>query len=252
MDKSDKSLSGARVQPGRTVRLESFPYAPPTEPPQPCTNLDLPCVDSSGRLVVESAKSELGPVAVEDMEQRLADEVRSSFEAGRASGIEEGRATEHAAHAPAEMHRAEQLGRLLEDFGAERDRYLLAVEHEVVRLALAVASRILRREAQMDPLLLMGAVRAALGQLAGATEVRLHVPATDADLWKESIALLPNPPVRPVVIEEIDLRLGDCRLEASLGQADLGLRTQLDEIERVLFAPSAVLPQSPARTEPLP
>ena len=180
------------------------------------------------------------------MEQRLADEVRSSFEAGRASGIEEGRATEHAAHAPAEMHRAEQLGRLLEDFGAERDRYLLAVEHEVVRLALAVASRILRREAQMDPLLLMGAVRAALGQLAGATEVRLHVPAADADLWKESLALLPNPPVRPAVIVESDLSLGDCRLEASLGQADLGLRAQLDEIERVLFSRSAVLPQSPA------
>ena len=38
----------------------------------------------------------------------------------------------------------------------ERDRYLQAVEHEVVELALAVAARILRREAQMDPLLLTG------------------------------------------------------------------------------------------------
>jgi len=37
-----------------------------------------------------------------------------------------------------------------------------AVEHEVVKLALAVAARILRREAQMDPLLLTGAVRVAL------------------------------------------------------------------------------------------
>ena len=48
----------------------------------------------------------------------------------------------------------------------ERDRYLHAVEHEVVKLALAVAARILRREAQMDPLLLTGAVRVALGQLS--------------------------------------------------------------------------------------
>ena len=59
----------------------------------------------------------------------------------------------------------------------ERDRYLHAVEHEVVELALAVAARILRREAQMDPLLLTGAVRVALGQLSGSTEVRLRVPA---------------------------------------------------------------------------
>ncbi len=35
-----------------------------------------------------------------------------------------------------------------------------------MKLALAVAARILRREAQMDPLLLTGAVRVALGQLA--------------------------------------------------------------------------------------
>lgn len=245
-------MNRAAVRPGGPARLEAFPYSDSTQPPPPCTNLDLPCVDSSGRLVVESVESSPGSMVVEDMEQRLADEVRSSFEAGLARGIEEGRAAEHAAHAPAEMHRGEQLRRLLEDFGVERDRYLLAVEHEVVRLALAIASRILRREAQMDPLLLMGAVRAALGQLAGATEVRLHVPAADADLWKESIALLPNPPVRPVVIGESDLRLGECRLEASLGQADLGLRAQLDEIERVLFDRSAVLPQSPALTEPLP
>ncbi len=246
-------MNPAAARPGRPVRLESFPYTPPIESP-PCASLDLPCVDSGGRLVLESAEFNPGSVAAEDMEQRLADEVRSSFEAGLARGIEEGRATEHAAHAPAEMHRAEQLRRLLEDFGAERDRYLLAVEHEVVRLALAIASRILRREAQMDPLLLMGAVRSALGQLAGATEVRLHVPAADADLWKESLSLLPNPPVRPVVIVQSDLRLGECRLEASLGQADLGLRAQLDEIERVLFSRSAVLPQSPAptHTEPLP
>jgi flagellar assembly protein FliH len=104
-----------------------------------------------------------------------------------------------------------------------------------VRLALAIATRILRREAQMDPLLLMGAVRVALGHLAAATEVRLHVPAADADLWMEAIGLIPNPPVRPVVIADEAMRLGDCRLETSVGQVDLGLRSQLGEIERGFF-----------------
>ena len=61
----------------------------------------------------------------------------------------------------------------------ERDRYFEAVEHEVVKLALAVAARILRREAQMDPLLLTGAVRVALGQLSASTQVRSRVPAAD-------------------------------------------------------------------------
>ena len=112
---------------------------------------------------------------------------RRSFEAGRERGREEGRQAEREAHeatlaAEAEQRRR-QLGELVTRFAEERDRYLRAVEQEVVKLALAVAARILRREAQMDPLLLTGAVRVALGQLAASTEVRLRVPAAELELW---------------------------------------------------------------------
>jgi flagellar assembly protein FliH len=110
-----------------------------------------------------------------------------------------------------------------------------AVEHEVVELALAVAARILRREAQMDPLLLTGAVRVALGQLSGSTQVRLRVPAAELDLWSESMALVPNLAVRPTVIAGEGMRLGDCMIETELGSVDLGIRAQLGEIERGFF-----------------
>jgi flagellar assembly protein FliH len=102
----------------------------------------------------------------------------------------------------------------------------------VARLALAVAARILRREAQMDPLLLTGAVRVALGQLSDSTQVRLRVPAADLGLWKEAMALMPNLAVRPEVMAGEGMHLGDCRIETELGSVDLGLRAQLGEIER--------------------
>jgi flagellar assembly protein FliH len=124
---------------------------------------------------------------------------------------------------------------LIESFIQERDRYLRAVEHEVVNLALAVAARILRREAQMDPLLLTGAVRVALGQLSGSTQVRLRVPVAELDLWTEAIALVPNLAVKPVVIAGEGMRLGDCVIETDLGSVDLGIRAQLGEIERGFF-----------------
>ncbi len=93
-----------------------------------------------------------------------------AFEAGRERGRQEGRQAEReaqaAAQAAAEERRVQQAAELVESLAQERDRYLHAVEHEVVKLALAVAARILRREAQMDPLLLTGAVRVALGQLS--------------------------------------------------------------------------------------
>ena len=145
----------------------------------------------------------------------------------------EGRQAER--EAEASQQRRRQAAELVESFARERDRYLQTVEHEVVDLALAVAARILRREAQMDPLLLTGAVRVALGQLSSTTEVRLRVPPGDLELWTEAIALLPNLAIKPAVVPGDGMRLGDCVIESSLGSVDLGIRSQLGEIERGFF-----------------
>jgi flagellar assembly protein FliH len=174
-----------------------------------------------------------------DFEQRLAEETRKAFEQGRERGLAEGRQAEQAAqsanNAAAEERRVRQSADLLEKFTQERDRYLHNVEHEVVQLALAVAARILRREAQMDPLLLSGAVRVALGQLAGSTSVRLRVPPHDLEMWQQAVALLPNKAVKPEVLPGEGMRLGDCVVETGLGSVDLGIRSQLGEIERGFF-----------------
>ena len=162
-----------------------------------------------------------------------------AYETGRTSGREEGRAAERdaqmAARRQEEQQIKQQLKKLVADFAAERDRFFQTVEPEVVKLALAVAARILRREAQMDPLLLTGAVRVALGQLAGTTEVRLTVPAAQMELWQEAIALIPNLAVKPAVIAGDGMRLGDCVIESKVGTVDLGVRSQLGEIERGFF-----------------
>ena len=121
------------------------------------------------------------------------------------------------------------------NFAEERDRYLNAVEHEVVDLALMVAARVLRREAQMDPLLLTGAVRVALGQLSSSTRVRLRVPPAELILWTETILRLPKLAVRPEVVSGEGMRLGDCMIETEMGSVDLGVRAQLGEIERGFF-----------------
>jgi flagellar assembly protein FliH len=175
-------------------------------------------------------------------EQRLAEETRRSFEAGRERGRQEERKALAGEQAAAREREKRQLATLTESFTLERDRYLHLVEQEVVRLALAVAARILRREAQMDPLLLTGAVRVALGQLSASTEVRLRVPVGDLALWTEAIALLPNLAVKPLVIGEEGLRLGECLIQTELGSVDLGVRSQLGEIERGFFDRAGAVP----------
>jgi flagellar assembly protein FliH len=98
----------------------------------------------------------------------------------------------------------------------------------------------------MDPLLLTGAVRVALGQLSGSTEVRLRVPAGELDLWADAIALLPNLALKPSVIAGEEMRLGDCMIETSLGSVDLGIRSQLGEIERGFFDRAGAVKPGPA------
>jgi flagellar assembly protein FliH len=183
-------------------------------------------------------------------DQRLTEETHRAFEAGRERGLQEGRQSASEAQSvavkAAKERYTQQATELIASFTLERDRYLQTVEHEVVKLALAVAARILRREAQMDPLLLTGAVRVALGQLAATTEVALLVPAAEFNLWQEAVAMLPNLAVKPVVTANDEMRLGDCELSTSLGSVDLGIRAQLGEIERGFFdRPCAATLSSP-------
>ncbi len=178
-----------------------------------------------------------------EKDELLFEAEQRGFAAGREQGREEGRAEERdqereaqatLAHT-AETRRKEERARLIESLDAARQQYVHDIGPEVVRLSLAVAARILRREAQMDPLLLSGAVRVALGQLASSTRVRLRVPEDDLELWREAMALVPNPGARPEVNAGEGMRLGDCVIETELGSVDLGVRAQLSEIERGFF-----------------
>ena len=170
-----------------------------------------------------------------DCEKRMAEEARKAFDAGRERGRDEARETGREALTTARRQEEQRLAGVMESFTAARERFLHAVEGEVVKLALAVAARILRREAQMDPLLLTGAVRVALGQLSSTTEVRLRVPEGELELWREAITHLPNLAIKPEVLAGEELRLGDCLIESNLGTVDLGIRSQLGEIERGFF-----------------
>lgn len=183
----------------------------------------------------EPAPVHMEPEPVVDV-QRLVDEATANaFAAGRLEGMEEGRRLERALHGAEDADRNGRLAGALDAFAAARQEVVQQFEPAVVRLALAVAARILRREAHTDPLLLSGAVRVALGQLASSAKIRLRVPAAEEKLWGEWTAMLPNAGPRLQVEAGEGMRLGDCIVETDLGSADLGVRAQLGEVDRTFF-----------------
>jgi flagellar assembly protein FliH len=173
-----------------------------------------------------------------ELESQLAErELAHSAELKRAKeqAFEEGKKKREAESMADVAQARAALERALSTFVSTRDNYLKDVEREVVRLALALAERILHREAQMDPLLLSGAVRVALGQLGDSTEVRLRVPAAEISLWSDMLRLMPRLPLRPELISDERMQAGECVIESHLGTVDLGVRAQLAEVERGFF-----------------
>lgn len=230
---------------GRASAFEMFDYPEVPGPPPPSweafgSSEPIENGGGAGQLLSQPVhNAEERQRLNEAFEARLAEEVRHALERGRERGFQEGRIAEREALAECtrvkEEGRIDQAARLAERFHAECARFFESVEPEVVKLALAVAARILRRESQMDALLLSGAVRVALGQLATSTQVRLRVPTTDLELWRDTISHLPNLAIKPTVVAGEGMRLGECVMETELGSADLGVAAQLREIERGFF-----------------
>jgi flagellar assembly protein FliH len=119
------------------------------------------------------------------------------------------------------------------EFVRERARYFAGVEAEVVKLALAIAARVLHREATLDPLLLTGVVRVALEKVAEDNATVLRVPVGAVEMWREAFVASPESSLQ--VVGDERLAAGECVLDTNVGRVELGVSAQLEEIERGFF-----------------
>jgi len=169
-----------------------------------------------------------------------------AFEKGRQSVQQQLRSELDAALA---KQRAE-IGRALHEFALERQNYYRRIEGEVVELALAIARKILHREVQIDPHALAGIVRVTLDKLDTGTKVILRVHPKEATDWRHYFACQNEDVTAPDVHEDPTIPAGECRIETSLGSTEVGLESQLKEIETGLLDLLAERPGAPASSSP--
>lgn len=137
------------------------------------------------------------------------------------------------------------LADALRSFEQQRITYFQRVESEVVALALSIARKILRREAQLDPTLLTGMVRVALEKVAGSTRLGLRVHPGQIASWHDFQNGVGGHPA-PELIPDESVPPGQCVLETELGTTEISLDSQLKEIEQGLLD---LIAQRPGRTE---
>jgi flagellar assembly protein FliH len=137
------------------------------------------------------------------------------------------------------------VAQALAGFARERAAYYQKIEAEAVQLALSIARKVLHREAQVDPTLLMGIVRVALDGIEGATGVTLAVDPQQAAGWRNYLtAANLGAEQMPQIVEDATLAAGQCELRTSMGAATLGIEVQLKEIEQGLMDLLAARPQA--------
>ena len=155
--------------------------------------------------------------------------------AAREAGIREGELRARAAY-DAQLDRVhESLRMALAGFARERETYYQKVESEVVQLALAIARKVLQREANVDPLLLAGLVRVALDKIESKTRVTVRVHPQQADDCRAYFARCMEPKNAPEVVEDSAIEMDHTILQTDLGTTEIGIEPQLKEIERGLM-----------------
>jgi flagellar assembly protein FliH len=150
-------------------------------------------------------------------------------------GFQQGQTQARAESEKTATQRRETLAQALRDFAGERHTYYQRVETEVVQLALAIARKILHREAQIDPLLLAGVVRVALEKVATGTGIRLRVHPSQVDVWRKFFDHQADLQPIPELLGDASLATDQSVLETTLGSTELTLQSQLKEIEQGFF-----------------
>ena len=132
---------------------------------------------------------------------------------------------------------AESFVRSLQELGAFRTRLRERYERELLSLALGVARKVVRAEVQARPEAWLTMIQDGIRRAVDREQIRIRVPAKLASFLTERL-----PDLRAQLdevkslelIEDASLADDGCIVETRLAELDLGLETQLTQVERGL------------------
>jgi flagellar assembly protein FliH len=209
-------MSSRALIENRADVVQAFAWAvvAPAETPHPKTG-----ADRSAQPAIRDA----------ELEQAIQERISQARQAGFTEGEASGRAK-----AQGEVRAAiDRLAQSIADISEFRGSLHRQAEVEAVRLSIAIARRVLRRELTVDPAAIEGLVRAALERLQSQESCRVrvnpdHVSAMRAALERAGMS------AKIEVITDPAQEPGAAIFEMPSGNLDASMDSQLREIERGL------------------
>jgi flagellar assembly protein FliH len=129
------------------------------------------------------------------------------------------------------------LQQTIRDIRHAKQAWLSHWEKATVRLATAIAGRVVRRQIERDPKIPLALVREALDLAAGSSHLRIHLNPLDLQTLgtqTETLVREMAPMATAELLPDPAVTRGGCRLETQLGIIDQRLESQLARIEEEL------------------
>ncbi len=129
------------------------------------------------------------------------------------------------------------LENLLAEMNEAKAQLLGRWEKSALRVASAIAERIIRRELSQQPQITLDLVADTLHLAAGMTDVRVHISPTDHENLGTQITRLTETlgHVAPTaIVADPAITPGGCRVQTKFGEIDQQIESQLRRIEEEL------------------
>jgi flagellar assembly protein FliH len=178
---------------------------------------------------------------------RAVQQARDDAEAVRKQAQEEGRQAALAAAEKSVQARLDQqlktlfpaLRQAVQSLHEARHAWLLSWEGNVVRLAVAIAARVIRRELSQTPEITLDLVRESLELAAGSGSIKVLLHPGDHAALGEQVKKLAGEIARLApaeIVADASVEPGGCRVLTEFGEVDQRIASQLTRIEEELRA----------------
>lgn len=161
--------------------------------------------------------------------ERLEALERDAYAKGYEAGEREGKAAA-AARVDAMLR---QMNSTINEIGALRGGLMRRAERELVRLALAMAERVVRREIDVDRELLAVMARVAIDRLGENAVATIHLNPVDHLVITGGRE--PDPGHAVELVSDPAIVRGGCMVKSSFGTIDAGIESQIRELSRALL-----------------
>jgi len=145
-------------------------------------------------------------------------------------GFSEGRNAGHDQAAAELQPLMDRLSRSLADLATLRSHVRKTAESDLLKLAIAVARRVIHRELTLDPGSIEGLIRVALEKLESRELCRVRVHPDQEPIIRTLLTRFSAAPVE--LVPDGTLQSGDVLFETAHGTLDGSIEAQLQEIER--------------------